>query len=70
MIAQKNKKGVIRTVYHLPKYVVSFEILWRYIPYNLENNSKEMHERWNTKIGLIKSLYKWYSLIPNVYYIS
>ena len=33
---------------------------------DLENDSKEMHERWNTKILMINSLYKWYIYFNSV----
>ena len=52
MMAQKNQKDAIRTVHHLPKTMVDFELLWRYIS-KFGIDPKEVYERYHTKIGII-----------------
>ena len=51
---QKNHINRSPIVHHLLKTVVNYRLLWMevYIQ-NSEINLKEVHERWNTKIGII-----------------
>ena len=56
MIEQKNRMDPATTMHHLPEIMVDFELLWRVEGHiqNSENDSKVVHERSNTKIGILK----------------